>query len=109
MISTLTALAEPNRFSIVELLRDGPRSVNEIVDSLKLRQPLVSKHLRVLSEAGIVAAHPQAQRRIYHLERTPFAELDGWLDSFAALWGQRLDRLESHLRSTGATGGDAGA
>src|SRR4051812_16760502 len=109
MISTLTALAEPNRFAIVELLRDGPRSVNEIVESLELRQPLVSKHLKVLSGAGIVAARPQAQRRIYELERTRFDELDGWLDSFAALWGRRLDRLEAHLRSTGATSGETRA
>jgi DNA-binding transcriptional ArsR family regulator len=97
MIDTLTALAEPNRFAIVELLRDGPRSVNEIVASLELRQPLVSKHLKALSSAGIVAVRPQAQRRIYALERDRFDELDGWLDSFAELWANRLDRLESHL------------
>jgi DNA-binding transcriptional ArsR family regulator len=99
MIDSLTALSEPNRFAIVELLRDGPRSVNEIVESLRLRQPLVSKHLKVLSSAGIVGVRPVAQRRIYQLERARFDELDGWLDSFAALWGARLDRLDRHLRS----------
>ena len=101
MIDTLTALAEPNRFAIVELLRGGPRSVNEIVESLELRQPLVSKHLKVLSSVGVVAVRPVAQRRIYELERARFDELDGWLDSFAQLWGTRLDRLEAHLRAQG--------
>ena len=106
MIDTLTALAEPNRFAIVELLRDGPRSVNEIVERLELRQPLVSKHLKVLSAVGVVAVRPEAQRRIYALERDRFDELDGWLDSFAKLWASRLDRLESHLLAKSAkTGG----
>ena len=106
MIDTLTALAEPNRFAIVELLRDGPRSVNEIVERLELRQPLVSKHLKVLSSVGVVAVRPEAQRRIYALERDRFDELDGWLDSFAKLWASRLDRLESHLLAKSAkTGG----
>jgi DNA-binding transcriptional ArsR family regulator len=103
MIETLNALAEPNRFAIVELLRGGPRSVNEIVDSLGLRQPLVSKHLKVLSGAGIVAVRPEAQKRYYELERQRFDEIDGWLDSFAELWGRRLDRLEARLRATEAT------
>ena len=101
MIDTLTALAEPNRFAIVELLRDGPRSVNEIVESLELRQPLVSKHLKVLSAVGVVTVRPEAQRRIYGLERDRFDELDSWLDTFAQLWGKRLDRLEAHLRAKG--------
>ena len=107
MIDTLTALAEPNRFAIVELLRGGPRSVNEIVESLELRQPLVSKHLKVLSSVGVVAVRPEAQRRIYALERDRFDELDSWLDSFAALWASRLDRLESHLRSKATPAGGA--
>jgi DNA-binding transcriptional ArsR family regulator len=91
--------------AIVELLRGGPRSVNEIVESLELRQPLVSKHLKVLSSAGVVAVRAEAQRRIYALERDRFDELDGWLDSFAELWASRLDRLESHLRSKAASEG----
>ena len=99
MIETLNALSEPNRLAIVELLRDtGPRSVGEIAGALALRQPLVSKHLRVLSEAGMVAARVDAQRRIYDLEAAPFQEIDGWLDSFAAVWSSRLDRLDAHLR-----------
>jgi DNA-binding transcriptional ArsR family regulator len=97
-IETMSALAEPNRLAIVELLRDGPRSVNGIVAALDLRQPLVSKHLKVLSGAGIVVARVQAQQRIYQLEQERFRELDAWLDSFAEVWAQRLDRLDAHLR-----------
>ena len=100
MIETLAALAEPNRLAIVELLRGGPRSVNEIVGELGLRQPLVSKHLKVLTEAGLVAARAEAQRRIYRVEPDPFREIDAWLDSFAAEWASRLDRLDAHLRQT---------
>jgi DNA-binding transcriptional ArsR family regulator len=95
---TMSALAEPNRLAIVELLRDGPRSVNGIVAALDLRQPLVSKHLKVLSGAGLVVARPQAQQRIYQLEQERFRQLDAWLDSFAEVWAQRLDRLDEHLR-----------
>ena len=101
MIESLNALSEPNRLAIVELLRDhGPRSVGEIAGTLDLRQPLVSKHLRVLTEAGMVAARVDAQRRIYDLEEAPFREIDRWLDSFAAVWERRLDRLDAHLRRT---------
>lgn len=98
MIETLSALAEPNRLAIVEVLRRGPRSVNDIVGELGLRQPLVSKHLKVLSEAGVVSARVDAQRRIYGLERERFQQIDAWLDSFAALWDERLDRLEARLK-----------
>jgi DNA-binding transcriptional ArsR family regulator len=98
VIETLTALAEPNRLAIVELLRGGPRAVGDIVGELGLRQPLVSKHLKVLSEAGVVTARVDAQRRIYRVEPERFREIDAWLDSFAATWAARLDRLEEHLR-----------
>lgn len=98
MIETLSALAEPNRLAIVELLKQGPRPVGEIVDELGLRQPLVSKHLKVLSEAKIVSARADAQRRIYRVEPERFREIDSWLDTFAATWAARLDRLEEHLR-----------
>jgi DNA-binding transcriptional ArsR family regulator len=97
MIHTFTALAEPNRFAIVELLRDGPRAVNDIATELDLRQPLVSKHLKVLSDAGVVAARVDAQRRIYRVERERFDEIDTWLRSFAEVWAGRLDRLERRL------------
>lgn len=99
MIETLNALAEPNRLAIVELLKSGPRPVGDIVAELGLRQPLVSKHLRVLSEANIVSARVDAQRRIYRVEPERFREIDAWLDTFAATWAARLDRLDDHLRS----------
>lgn len=98
MLTTLGALAEPNRLHIVELLRDGPRPVGEIATRLGLRQPQVSKHLRVLSEAGFVEVHPAAQRRIYHLRPEPFHELDAWLATYRHVWDARLDRLEVYLR-----------
>jgi DNA-binding transcriptional ArsR family regulator len=95
---TLTALAEPNRTRIVELLRERPRAVGEIASRLALRQPQVSKHLRVLSEAGLVEARHAAQQRIYQLRAAPFQELDRWLDSFRELWDGRLDTLNEYLQ-----------
>jgi len=97
MLTTLGALAEPNRLHIVELLRDGPRSVGEIVERLGLRQPQVSKHLRVLNDAGVVEVHPVAQQRIYELRAQAFQELDVWLESYRHVWDARFDRLETYL------------
>lgn len=96
-MTTLTALAEPNRLHIVELLLDGPRTVGEIADQLNLHQPQASKHLRVLSDAGIVEVHPNANKRIYKLQSEPFKELDTWLDSFRRMWEERFDRLDDYL------------
>jgi DNA-binding transcriptional ArsR family regulator len=98
MLKTLGALAEPNRLHIVELLRDGPHSVGEITTRLGLHQPQVSKHLRALSNAGLVEVHPVAQQRIYQLRPQPFHELDVWLQSYRHVWGARFDRLETYLR-----------
>lgn len=92
-----TALAEPNRLRMVEYLRNGPRSVGEIAEALSLRQPQVSKHLQVLSAAGLVLAQAVAQRRIYALQASRFRQLESWLDSFARVWEGRLDALEQHL------------
>jgi DNA-binding transcriptional ArsR family regulator len=92
-----TALMEPNRFHIVELLRDGPLTVGEITERLGLQQPQVSKHLKVLSEADIVEVQPRANRRIYQLRREPFQELEAWLRSFRRLWEARFDRLDDYL------------
>ncbi|GMX61976.1 metalloregulator ArsR/SmtB family transcription factor [Paenibacillus elgii] len=97
MNSILSALAEPNRLHIVELLRDGPLTVGEIADRLGLHQPQASKHLRVLSEAGLVEMQPVANRRIYRLRPQPLMELDAWLASFRRIWEERFDRLDEYL------------
>lgn len=97
-MNALTALAEPNRMQIVELLRSGPRPVGEIAQRLHLNQPQVSKHLRVLSEAGVVEVHPVAQQRIYALRPQAFRELDEWLGPYRRLWDERHDRLNDYLR-----------
>src|ERR1700729_2830010 len=97
MMETLQALAEPHRFQIVELLRDGPRPVGEMVDRLGLRQPQVSKHLRVLSAAGLVDVRVDAQRRIYALRPEPLQELEVWLGRFRRLWEDNFQRLDAVL------------
>src|ERR1700722_4409213 len=95
--ATLQTLGEPNRQAILELLRDGERPVGELVDRLQLSQPAVSKHLRVLKEAGLVEARIDAQRRLYHITPEPLAALDDWLAPYRRLWTLHLDRLEDHL------------
>lgn len=94
----LRTLAEPNRLQMVELLRDGPLSVGEIAEELGIRQPQASKHLRILSDAGIVEVDVVANRRIYKLRYLAFQELDAWLASFRRLWEGRLDRLDDYLK-----------
>jgi DNA-binding transcriptional ArsR family regulator len=97
MNTTFSALAEPNRLHIVELLCDGPLQVGEIADQLHLHQPQVSKHLRVLSNAGLVEVQPIANRRIYKLRPQSLRELDTWLESFRRIWDERFDRLGEYL------------
>ncbi|WP_248928516.1 ArsR/SmtB family transcription factor [Paenibacillus hamazuiensis] len=97
-MTTLSALAEPNRFHIVELLRDGPLTVGEIAERLGLGQPQASKHLRVLSDSGLVEVHPSANRRIYKLRSQPFIELDGWLERYRRMWEEKFDQLDEYLR-----------
>ena len=93
MQATLSALAEPNRLQIVELLRRKPRAVGEIVARLGLRQPQVSKHLR-----GLVEVRAVAQQRIYSLRAEPFKELDAWLERYRRIVEERFDRLENIIR-----------
>ena len=97
MIETLQALAEPNRFQIVELLRRGPRPVGDMVKRLGLRQPQVSKHLRVLSEAGLVDVRVDAQRRIYGLRAAPLRELEQWIGRYRRVWEGNFQRLDAVL------------
>ncbi|MBP7281730.1 MAG: winged helix-turn-helix transcriptional regulator [Leptospiraceae bacterium] len=96
-VMILNALAEPSRMRIVEYLRDEPRSVGEISTKLKIRQPQVSKHLRVLTESGWVEVRPLAQQRIYQLQAKHFQELDKWLESFKKLWMRRYEQLDGLL------------
>jgi DNA-binding transcriptional ArsR family regulator len=97
MMATLRALAEPNRFQIVELLRGGPRPVGDMVHRLGLRQPQVSKHLRVLSDAGLVDVRVDAQRRIYALRPAPLQELEVWLERYRRIWEVNFQRLDALL------------
>jgi len=94
---TFAALAEPNRFRIVELLRSGARSVNEIGERLALNQPQVSKHLRVLKQAGLVAVEPRAQQRVYDLRPQPLRAMHDWLDRYRQLWDARFHALDQLL------------
>jgi DNA-binding transcriptional ArsR family regulator len=97
-LTTLNALAEPNRLNIIELLLDGPLTAGEIADRLELNHPQTSKHLRVLSNAGLAEVIPQANRRIYKLRPQPFEELSTWLESFRRLKEKRFDRLDQYLQ-----------
>ena len=94
MLETLAALAEPNRYRIVELLRSGPRAVNDIGERLRLTQPQVSKHLRVLKDAGLVDVQPLAQQRLYELRPQPLRRLHGWLERYRRIWEERFDQLD---------------
>ena len=90
-------LAEPNRRRILDLLRAGERPVNELVHELHVTQPAVSKHLRVLRQAGLVDVRSDAQRRLYRVRPQPLKEIDSWLEPYRLLWEDRLDDLERHL------------
>ena len=94
---SFAVLAEPSRRDILDLLRDGERSVGDLVDRLDLSQPGVSKHLRVLRDAGLVESRTVAQRRLYRLCPEALVEIDEWLAPYRRLWTRSLDDLERHL------------
>jgi DNA-binding transcriptional ArsR family regulator len=96
-MTAYTALAEPHRRQILDLLRDSERSVNDLVARLKLSQPGVSKHLKVLREAGLVEVRPEGKQRWYGLRPQPLSEVDEWLEPYRVYWSGRLDALENHL------------
>jgi DNA-binding transcriptional ArsR family regulator len=96
-MTAYAALAEPQRRRILDLLRDGERTVNDLVEHLRLSQPGVSKHLKVLREAGLVGVRPEGKRRWYGLTAQPLQEVDAWLEPYRAHWQSRLDALERHL------------
>ena len=97
MSAVFGVLAEPRRRRILDLVRDGERSVGELVEALAMSQPAVSKHLRVLREAGLVEARVDEQRRLYRLRPEPLRELDAWLAPYRWAWDTSLDRLENRL------------
>src|SRR5439155_14468177 len=97
MASTFEVLAEPRRREILDLLRTGERPVGDLVERLALTQPAVSKHLKVLREAGLVDVRQDAQRRWYRLRLEPLVELDEWLRPYREMWNRSLDALERHL------------
>jgi DNA-binding transcriptional ArsR family regulator len=96
-VVSFAVLAEPTRREILDLLRDGERPVGELVDALRMSQPAVSKHLRVLRDAGLVSVRADAQRRFYGLRPEPLGEIDEWLAPYRRLWSASLDKLERHL------------
>ena len=106
MVTTFEVLVDPNRRRILDLLRERERLVGELVAELALSQPGVSKHLRVLREAGLVVVRHDAQRRWYGLNPAPLAELDTWLQPYRQLWAGRLDALERHLDAQSAERAD---
>lgn len=97
MQSAFDIVAEPNRRAILSLLVSSEQSVGEIERRLRMPQPTVSKHLRVLREAGFVEATADAQRRLYRLRAEPMREIDAWLEQFRRFWSEHVDALERHL------------
>jgi DNA-binding transcriptional ArsR family regulator len=101
---TFEVLAEPHRRRILDLIREEPRSVGELVELVSLSQPGTSKHLRVLREAGLVSVRKEAQRRVYELNPEALRELIQWIEPYRRLWAARLDALERHLDETATKG-----
>ncbi|MGP3971373.1 ArsR/SmtB family transcription factor [Streptomyces sp. 6N223] len=95
-----SALVDPRRRAVLELLRQGDRTVGELAERLGAAQPAMSKHLKVLREAGLVRSRVDAQRRVYAIDPAPMAELDAWLAPYRRLWNERLDALGRHLDQT---------
>ena len=96
-MTVFSALADPTRIRILDLLCEREQSVGELVERFQLTQPAVSQHLKVLREAGLVASKPVAQRRVYRIAAEPLHALDGWLQRYRKFWAGELDSLERHL------------
>jgi DNA-binding transcriptional ArsR family regulator len=96
-VNTFAVLAEPMRLRILDELRTSERSVGELVETLAVSQPSMSKHLRVLREGGLVSSRTAAQRRIYRIEADPLKAVDDWLEPYRRMWTRHLDALERHL------------
>jgi len=103
-VDAFAAVAEPTRRRLLDQLLDGERSVGELVERLEVSQPVVSKHLRVLRDAGLVRARIAAQRRCYRLEPAGLATIESWLEAYRRAWARRLDALEAHLERSDPQG-----
>lgn len=101
--TVLEAIAEPTRRRILDEVRGGECSVGDLVEAVGMHQPGVSRHLKVLRDAGLVEVRRDAQRRLYRLRPEPLKELDAWLEPFRAEWAERLDSLERHLKRTASS------
>jgi DNA-binding transcriptional ArsR family regulator len=99
-LAVLEVIAEPTRRRILDAVRDGERSVGELVEEVGMHQPGVSRHLKVLRDAGLVEVRRDAQRRLYRLRPEPLMELDEWLEPYRREWANRLDAQEQHLQRT---------
>lgn len=97
MDAVLQALADPSRRTVLEILRDHPATAGELADALPIARPGVSRHLRVLREAGLVDVRQEAQRRIYTLRPESLVEVDAWLENYRLLWQHRLDALHTEI------------
>lgn len=97
--AVFSALGDPHRLQIVELLKTNSFAVGEIAETVGIRQPQVSKHLKVLAESTIVSVEPRARQRIYHLQAEPFDRIARWVDSFERLWEARLASLAGYLQT----------
>lgn len=98
-MSTFSVLADPSRRRIMDCLLMGPQAVNVMVNDMGMSQPVVSKHLRILREAGLVSVTPDGQRRLYKIEAQPLEEVDQWVSQYRQFWTEKLDALEAHLDS----------
>ena len=103
MLDTFRALAEPSRLQIVDLLLHEPLPVGIVAERLGMRQPQASKHLRALSDSGLVEVRPDAQRRIYALRSQPFLEIEDWLARYRSLWEEQFERLDQVLEELQAS------
>ena len=97
MDAVLHALADESRRTVLEILRSHPASAGELAEAIPIARPGVSRHLRVLREAGLIEARPEAQRRIYSLRPEALMDVDAWLSDYRALWQSRLDALQTEI------------
>lgn len=102
-MNSFQTLADPTRRRVLDALRRGERQVNDLVEEVGIQQSGVSRHLRILHEAGFVAMRPDGQRRLYSLKAEPFRELDAWLADYRQLWEARLDRFGAALEAARAS------